>query len=78
MNDYIELHGPRANEHILISINSIKSIEEMKPGARRYPVMDIEQSARSIIYTTGSTYPVKESYRQIKNILKKCLEARHE
>ena len=71
MKTFIELHGARANERILIPIENIRLIEELKRGGRHYPVLEAEQDAKTLINSDGMTFAVKESYRQIKNLIEK-------
>lgn len=68
---FLTLHGPRANERILLNLEDIREIREVKEGARYTPVLTEEKDAKCIIFTSGHTTPVKESYRQIMNQIKK-------
>jgi hypothetical protein len=68
---FLEFHGPRANEKILVSLESVRSVHEIKEGGRYTPVLEEEKAAKCVIFTQGQTIPVKESYRQVLNQMHK-------
>lgn len=71
---FIEVHQPRANERTLIEIGIIEEVYEIKPHGRYRPMLEEESGAKTLIYTRGRVIPVTETYRQIRNLIKKVIE----
>ena len=75
MSKYIEVHGSRAGERTLIKADNIEEVFEVLPGARFRPTISEDGNAKTIIFTRGRSYGVLETYRQVKNLIAKALEA---
>lgn len=73
MSIFIEVHGSRAGEKTLIKVASIEEVFEVVPGARYRPSYDDEE-AKTIIHTRSHLLGVRETYRQVRNLITKALE----
>lgn len=71
---FIEVNQPRANEKTLVAVDIIEVIYEIKPHGRYRPVLEEESGAKTLIYTRGRVIPATQTYRQIKNLLRRALE----
>lgn len=64
---FLTLHGARANEKILINLEGVEEVHEIKEGGKYKPVLEDEKAAKALVFTKGHIIPVRETYRQILN-----------
>ena len=67
---FIKLHGIVENNRIIINVNHIEAIQEIKFGSK-YIEFYVKNDAKTVISIQGNTIPVKESITQIEHMLKK-------
>jgi len=66
---FIKLHGIVGNNRLIINIDEIEAIQEIKNGSKYY-AFHTEHGAKSVISMKKNTIPVKESITQIEHMLK--------
>lgn len=66
---FIKLHGIVENNRIIINVNHIEAIQEIKNGSKYYE-FHTKHGAKTVISIQGNTIPVKESITQIEHMLK--------
>ncbi len=66
---FIKLHGCIDNNRVMVNVNFIEAIQELKQGSK-YDKYRMESGAKTLISVHGNPLLVKESVIQIEHLLK--------
>lgn len=66
---FIKLHGIVDNNRIVINVDKIEAMQEIKKGSK-YIDFHTKNGAKTVISINGNTVPVMESITQIEHILR--------
>lgn len=67
---FIKLHGVIDNNRVIVNVNHIEAIQEIKMGSKYYK-FHTESGAKTVIGISGEPLLIKESITQIEHLLQK-------
>ena len=67
---FIKVHGINFNERIILNVEDIQALQELKDGSKYQIYKD--KGAQPVLRLSDGPLPVKESIITLENILKKA------
>lgn len=65
---FIKVHGINFNERIILNVEDIQALQELKDGSKYQIYKD--KGAKTVLRLSDGTLPVKESIITLENVLK--------
>lgn len=67
---FIKVHGINFNERIILNVEDIQALQELKDGSKYQIYKD--KGAKTVLRLSDGLLPVKESIITLENVLKKA------
>lgn len=67
---FIKVHGINFNERIILNVEDIQALQELKDGSKYQIYKD--KGAKTVLRLSDGPLPVKESIIMLENVLKKA------